>query len=183
MRRSFWGLLVLMAALAGLTGRMALPAHAAGLPDVLVVTMQYGAALHQAPSSDSPIAVTASCGEYLSVVGAQDGWYRVYSRAIYLWVGGARVADASLVASPDCSNAVTYQVDDWVSTSVPSGCLSQRSSPSRSASYTHCVENGTIYQIASGPIASGGEDWFEVWSADNGGGWMLAQFLIGLPHS
>ncbi len=126
--------------------------------------------------------MTASCGEYLTVVGARDGWYRVYTRSLYFWIGGARVADASLVAAPDCSNAVTYQVDDWVSTSVPSGCLSQRSSPSRGATFTHCVENGTLYQIKSGPIESNGEDWFAVSSPDYGDGWMLAQYLIGLSH-
>ncbi len=183
MRRSFWGVLVLVVALAGLTGSMAQATHAAGLPDTVVITMQYGAALHQSPSSDSSIALIASCGEYLTVVDARQGWFQVYTRGLYFWVGGARVADASVVASPDCSNAITYQVDDLVSTYVPSGCLSQRSSPSRSASFSHCVENGTVYQLKSGPIAVSGEDWFQVWSADNGYGWMLAQYLIGLPHT
>jgi hypothetical protein len=167
---------VAVGAVVGLT-RAPSTVHAAALPDVVVVVKQYGAALRTAPDSDAPISYTASCGDFLTVVGARDGWYEVYAHATYLWVGGARVADAAAPPSYDCSAAFTFQIGDEVQTLVPSGCLSLRYTPSRQAPYDYCVENGHHYFIANGPIEVDGEDWFEVWSASTDSGWVLAEYL------
>lgn len=150
-------------------------------PPVVVVIKQYGAALRVAPSSEAEIIITASCGETLSVVGAHDGWFEVYSRAQFLWVGGARVADAGRPPQFSCREAVTFQVFDVVETFVVTGCLSLRTLASRDAPFEHCVTNGQRYVILNGPIEVAGEDWFEVWSAETGSGWVLAQFIFPGP--
>jgi hypothetical protein len=157
------------------------PAAATTQPPAVVVIKQYGAALRVAPSSEAEIVVTASCGETLSVVGSQDGWYEVYSRAQYLWVGGARVADAARPPQFSCREAVTFQVFDTVETFVVTGCLSLRAYASRNAPFEHCVTNGHRYTILNGPIEVAGEDWFEVWSGETGSGWVLAQFIFPMP--
>lgn len=159
-----------------LVGMRVVPAHAR--PGAVVVIKPFGAALRYEPSSDATIAAVASCGEHLSVVGEAGGWYRVYSRAQYLWVGGARVADEGSRPRPDCSQGFTFEPGDTVITYVASGCLSLRRTPSRSAEYYSCVDNGHRYIIGNGPIASEGEDWFEVWSEGMGYGWVLAQHLL-----
>lgn len=156
----------------------AYPEAATTQPSTVVVFKQYGAALRVAPSSEADIVVTASCGETLSVVSARDGWYEVYSRAQYLWVGGARVADAARPPAFSCREAVTFQVFDTVETFVVTGCLSLRAFASRTAPFEHCVTNGHRYTILNGPIEVSGEDWFEVWSAETGSGWVLAQFIF-----
>jgi hypothetical protein len=156
----------------------ALPEAASTQPSAVVVVKQYGAALRVAPSSEADIVVTASCGETLSVVSARDGWYEVYTRAQYLWVGGARVADVARPPAFSCREAVTFQVFDTVETFVVTGCLSLRAFASRTAPFEYCVTNGHRYTILNGPIEVAGEDWFEVWSAETGSGWVLAQFIF-----
>ena len=141
------------------------------------VVRQFGAALCTAPSGEADIVVVAACGETLTVAGENDGWYQVYARARSLWVGKARVENASAPSRPDCTNATTFQINDVVLTQVAQGCLSLRRTPSRDAPYDHCVNNGHRYTIINGPVAAEGEDWFEVQSASTGSGWVLAQFL------
>lgn len=160
----------------GLVGMHVAPARARS--GAVVVIKPFGAALRYEPSSDASVASVASCGEHLSVVGELGGWYRVYSRAQYLWVGGARVADEESGPRPDCSQGYTFEPGDTVVTHVTSGCLSLRRMPSRSAEYYSCVDNGHRYIIGNGPIESEGEDWFEVWSERTGNGWVLAQYLL-----
>ncbi|MHB8576459.1 MAG: SH3 domain-containing protein [Dehalococcoidia bacterium] len=155
--------------------------HAApSTPDTVVVTMRYGAALRLAPSSDADISTVAACGATFGVAAEQDGWYAVYAANQTLWVGGGRVADAATNV-PDCSDAVTFQVNSVAMVHVQSGCLSLRSAPSRMAAYSQCVEDGHIYTIQSGPLAVSGEDWFQVWSDSTGDGWVLADYLTRIP--
>jgi hypothetical protein len=63
---------------------------------------------------------------------------------------------------------------------VPTGCLSLRYSPSRTARYDSCVSNNHVYTIENGPIEVSGDDWFEVWSPSTGDGWTLAQYLYAI---
>ena len=181
MRRLALALLMFTLVAAGLNKAAPAARAAAAVPQVVVVTKQYGAALRRQPSSEATIVYLAACGETLSVAGSQDGWYRVYSRASYLWVGAGRVADADSPPSYDCSNAVTFEPAQVVFASVPTGCLSLRETPSRDASYSACVDSGTPFQLENGPIEVAGEDWFQVSSPVFGQGWMLDEFLAGTP--
>jgi hypothetical protein len=161
------------------------PAVRSGLPGSVVVTKPYGAAVRVSPASDARIALSLGCGSTLRVLGESAGWYRVALEApqgiaagvLEGFVGQLRVADAATAPRPDCSGAVLYRVNDPVVTSVQSGCLSLRETPSRSATILRCVENGTRYAIVNGPIEVDGEDWFEVSDPSIGRGWSLAQFL------
>jgi hypothetical protein len=142
----------------------------------VVVTKRHGAALRANPSSDAPIQVIVPCGTQLTLVGQTQGWYRVFKTkpAAFGWVSGLRMTPLGSAPAFICAGAVTYQVGDRVRTHVPTGCLSLRSSPSRQASYAHCVANGHIYAITNGPIEVAGEDWFGVFSASTGaaGPWL-----------
>lgn len=81
--------------------------------------------------------------------------------------------------SADCSGGLSLSVGQPVRTYVPSGCLSLRATPSRSAAMLTCVENGWGYQIVNGPVDPGtGEDWFEVYNSRTGSGWVLADHLL-----
>jgi len=146
-----------------------------------VVVKRYGAAVRAAPISDARILTVVGCSAVLRVLDATAGWYRVSTGGTEGWVGGARVADTGSAPRVDCAGAVTYQTGDQVVSSVPSGCLSLRESPSRTAVIVQCVENGTRYAIVNGPIDVDGEDWFEVTSTRFGRGWSLAQFLLPAP--
>ncbi len=145
----------------------------------LVIIKSYGAALRFQPDSDAGIAYVASCGDVFPVVDSYGGWYQVYSYAYddYLWVGGARVANAANPPYFSCRDAVTYQMGDEVASYVRSGCLSVRYYPSRQAPYDSCVYNGHLFTLTNGPIEVDGEDWFEAWSPDTGYGWVLANYL------
>lgn len=149
-----------------------------GNPSVVVVK-RYGAALRASASSEAPIETILPCGTRVTLISQHQGWYRVFraSPTAIGWVGGLRVAMAYPAPTYSCAGAVTYQVGDRVRTQVPTGCLSLRSSPSRQASYAHCVANGHIYVITNGPIEVAGEDWFGVYSSSTGGGWSLARYL------
>jgi hypothetical protein len=139
--------------------------------------MKYGTALRAAPNSDARIIVVLGCGTTLRQVGVNGDWYHtVTSNQTDGWVGGARIEPAG--SAVDCAGAVTYQPGDQALSHVQSGCLSLRSSPSRDASFTHCVSNGHVYTILNGPINVSGEDWFEVTSPSTGSGWVLADFLV-----
>lgn len=141
------------------------PTPARAQSGAVVVTRQFGAALRIAPQSDATIVYTASCGDVFQVVAStSSGWYEVTWNGNYLWLGGARVADAGSSLAPDCSNARTFQIGDTVTTYVATGCLSLRYTPSRNAPYDQCVANGYAYVIVNGPIEVNGEDWFEVQS-------------------
>lgn len=143
----------------------------------LTVVKKYGAAMHRQSSSDAPVVETVACGTRLRVFDAASGWYQVEAaNQVAGWVGGVRVADAQ-TAPPDCSGAVTFPVGSSVLSHVQSGCLSVRISPSRNATYAHCVSNGHAFKIINGPVEAEGDDWFGVTSADTGNGWVLAQFL------
>jgi hypothetical protein len=150
------------------------------------VVKPYGAAVRFSPASDARIAVSVGCGTTLRVLGGSAGWYRVALDAplaiaagvLEGWVGQLRVADAATAPRPDCAGAVLFRVNDQVMTSVQSGCLSLRETPSRSATILRCVENGTRYAIVNGPIEVDGEDWFELTDPRIGRGWSLAQFLL-----
>jgi hypothetical protein len=146
----------------------------------IVISEKYGAAIRSAPSSDARILVVLSCGTVLRQLGASGGWFHGVSANGQFdgWVGGARVRSADNAGSPNCSGAVTYQPGDQVISRVQTGCLSLRSSPSRSASFTQCVSNGHVYTILNGPIDVNNEDWFQVTSPSTGSGWSLAEFLV-----
>jgi hypothetical protein len=122
------------------------------------------------------VVYTVSCGTVLPVIDSNSGWYEVQWAGNAVWVGGARVAILG-AGSSSCSNARTFQIGDQVVTYVPTGCLSLRYSPSRTAGYDSCVSNNHVYIIENGPIDVGGDDWFEVWSPSTGDGWALAQYL------
>jgi len=150
----------------------------AGAAKSVVVIERFGAALRLTPSSTAAVYVVAACGEQLPVVAIGNGWYQVHTPTGDLWVGGARVADAANPPAYDCSGAVTFQTNDQVVTSVPSGCLSLRETPATDAPYVYCVDNGHRYVIVNGPIAADGEDWFQVTSASTGSGWVIARYLL-----
>ena len=151
----------------------------AASPDVVVVAKPFGAAVRVAPSSAASIAYVVACGDELTVTGEQDGWYQVYTHAGYYWVGGARVADPrSSGFSLDCRSGFTFQMQDVVESFVPTGCLSLRLSPARTAPFVHCVDNFHRYLVMNGPVEVAGEDWYEVWSATTGPGWALAAYLF-----
>ena len=174
------GLALLLASSTGVQG--AAQARPIARDGGLVVSLPYGAALHLYPSSDAPDLVNLGCGTRLTVLGSTSGWYHVeVTDGPAGWVGAARVAVGAV--RPSCSNVVTYQVGERVITQVASGCLSLRRTPSRQASYTHCVANGHVYTITTGPIAVAGEDWFGVWSLSTGAGWSLALYLLPGPDS
>ncbi len=159
----------------------AAPASAQALPRAVVVIKQYGAALRYTPDSDNGgIYYNAACGDILYVTDSWQGWYQVYSPDYgggLLWVGGARVANASNPPYFSCRNAVPYQMGDRVVSFVPSGCLSVRYYPSRQAPYDYCVRNGTGFTLINGPIEVNGEDWFGVTSRATGDGWVLADYI------
>jgi serine/threonine-protein kinase len=162
------------------------PAARDAAPTGVVVVKPYGAAVRISPASDARIAVTVGCGATLRVLGASAGWYRVALDATQAiaagvlegWVGQLRAADAATTPRPDCTGAVLFRVNDSVVTSVQSGCLSLRETPSRTATILRCVENGTRYAVVNGPIEVDGEDWFELSDPRIGRGWSLAQFLL-----
>ncbi len=150
-----------------------------GGTQALVIIKQYGAALRSYPSSDAPIQTTLSCGARVASFDLQNGWYHVRTAAGSVgWVGGARAAPVAGAPTYNCSNAITYQVGTRVVTHVASGCLSLRATPSRQATYAHCVPNGHVYVIINGPISVAGEDWFGVFSSSTGSGWSLANYLL-----
>jgi hypothetical protein len=144
----------------------------------LVVTQRFGAALHAYPASGAPALYILPCGTRMFEVAQANGWYQVATlggpASRSGWVGGALIAAG---AAAGCANATTYQIGDGVETHVASGCLALHGTPSRRASYAHCVANGHGYLITSGPIIVAGETWLGVWSASTGVGWMLAQSL------
>ncbi len=168
----------LMIALLALSNRGSDRVRATTLPEAVEVVKPYGAALRGEPSSDAGIAHVASCGEWLTVAGEQDGWYLVYSRAAYYWVGGARVADVLERVAYTCEPGFTFQPQDVVQAIVASGCLSVRAFPGASAPYDHCVASYHRFLVTNGPIEEDGEDWFEVWSEVTGRGWARAQYLF-----
>ena len=142
------------------------------------VVKQYGAAIRSAPSSDAMIYWMASCNDVFVVIGRSSGWYEVLDTdGTSGWVGGARVSVGAAPAPVDCRGAVTFQAGGTVYASVPSGCLSIRYEPSRAAGYGACVPSGYRLEIMNGPMEVNGEDWFEVWSPNTGGGWSLAAYL------
>jgi hypothetical protein len=183
-RRITLALGALSALFVAVLGAGVAPASAAPeAPQRVVVTKQYGAALHTAPSSDADVGFSASCGDSFPVLDVQDGWYQVMTAGGPFWVGGARVADAAAPPVFDCSNAVTFPMDSWAAANVQSGCLSQRLSPSREAAIEQCVDNGTQFRVTGGPVEVAGEDWLRVWSPGYPDGWVLAQFLVpALPQ-
>lgn len=142
------------------------------------VVKRYGAAIRAAPSSDSMIYWMASCNDVFMVTGRSSGWYEILDRdGTSGWVGGARVSVGAAPAPADCRGAVTFQAGGTVIASVPTGCLSIRYEPSRTAAYDACVPSGYRLEIMNGPMEVNGEDWFEVWSPSTGGGWSLASYL------
>jgi hypothetical protein len=149
-----------------------------GAGQSLVITKRFGPALHIYPDSDAPVSTVLPCGSALSTIAQANGWYEVSENGGRLvgWVGGARAAPVSSGAI-NCGGAVTYQIGSATRTFVPAGCLSLRGAPSRQATYAHCVPNGHVYLVTSGPISTAGEDWLGVWSASTGPGWSLAQYL------
>jgi Bacterial SH3 domain len=155
--------------------------RAAAQVSSVVVTMPFGAALRYSPSSDADVYYTAACGDTFRVVDSSNGWYEVNAGGTFVWVGGARVANAASPGRYSCAGGRTFQIGDGVITRVQSGCLSLRYTPSRSAGYDSCVENGHYYVIQNGPLEVNGEDWFDVWSPSTGSGWSLAEFLYPAP--
>ena len=130
---------------------------------------------HRSPVWSASLA-SCSCGQSLSLLDEQTGWYHVSVSGRDGYVGGARAVTPG--APVDCRNAVSYQVGDEVVTQVQTGCLSLRTAPSRDASYNQCVPNGTRYRITGGPVEVNGEDWLPVTNPSIGSGWVLAQFLL-----
>jgi len=142
------------------------------------VTKPFGAAIRTAPDSDAPVVYSSDCGDLWPVLEVRDGWVRVSNGLGDGWIGGGRVAVGSPPAQASCGGAVSLHVGEYVETFVPTGCLSLRATPSRSAAILTCVSNGHAYAIVNGPFDPGtGEDWFEVYSRSTGGGWVLAEHL------
>lgn len=142
------------------------------------VMKPYGAAIRVAPSSDATIMFHKPCGDLWPVLAQQGGWVRIQTDAGAGWVGGARVAVGSPPPWADCSNARFLFTTGYVTTFVPTGCLSLRDQPSRQAAILACVPNGHVYLVTDGPFDPGtGEDWFEVYSPSTGSGWALADHL------
>lgn len=142
------------------------------------VMKPHGAAVRVAPSSDATIMFHKPCGDLWPVLAQQRGWVRIQTDAGPGWVGGARVAVGSPPPWADCSNARFLYTTAYVTTFVPTGCLSLRDRPSREAAILDCVSNGHLYLVTDGPFDPGtGEDWFEVYSPATGSGWALADHL------
>ena len=167
---------------------LALPSHALAAEPAAVHTQRaqqyarvvkpYGAAIRTAPDGDAPIVHSSACGDLWPVLETRNGWVRVTNGVEGGWIGGARVALGSPPAA-DCSGGFSFHVLQEVRTYVPTGCLSLRTAPSRSAAMRTCVANGFYYVIVNGPVDPGtGEDWFEVDSPLTGQGWVLADHLV-----
>ena len=143
------------------------------------VVKPYGAAVRAAPDSDAPVLYSSECNDLWRVLDVRDGWVRITNGAGDGWIGGGRVALGAAPAAVDCGGTFHFYVGQQVETYVASGCLSLRSTPSRSATIEACVSNGHLYRIVNGPVDSGsGEDWFEVYSPGTGIGWVLADHLF-----
>jgi hypothetical protein len=142
-----------------------------------------GAAVRSVPISGEAhtIQFVADCNDVFPVVGSNGPWVQVWAvgpfGSDFGWIGSARVAVGPNPPPANCAGAVTYQIGARVATSVSSGCLSLRHTPSRSAGYDHCVPNGFLYQVINGPIEVSGEDWIEVYNDFTGRGWVLGEFL------
>jgi hypothetical protein len=133
-----------------------------------------------APSSEAATLLSAACGEIWPVVEVQGGWVKVRldDGAGDGWIGGARVSVNSSPRTANCAGSRMLYPGADVYTSVTSGCLSLRTSPSRDASQLACVPNGHDYTVEDGPFDPGtGEDWFNVYSPSTGQGWALAEYL------
>lgn len=142
------------------------------------VVKRYGAAIRAEPSSESMIYWMASCNDLFLVIGRAGDWYEVLDTdGTSGWVGGARVAVGAAPPRVDCRGAVTFQAGGVVYVTTPSGCLSIRHQPSRTATFDACVPGGSLLEIMNGPIEVAGEDWFEVWSPSTGRGWALAAYM------
>ncbi len=143
------------------------------------IVKPHGAAIRTAPDGDAPIVHSSDCGDLWPVLETRNGWVRVTNGVADGWIGGARVALGSPPPFADCSGGRSLSVSQPVWTYVPTGCLSLRALPSRSATMLTCVANGHQYTIVNGPVDPGtGEDWFEVYSPRTGLGWVLADHLL-----
>lgn len=164
----------------------------------VVVIKKYGAGLRAQPTTDAELLDGIPCGTVLDVIAQQPGWYHVLlstpvSRRDTLlwdgWVGGVRVRPLTDAPSDDCRDAVTFPPGIEVVTGVPTGCLSLRTQPARTAPLVRranpiastvedvCVQNGTHYWVVGGPVEVDGEDWLEVGADGIGRGWALADYL------
>ena len=142
------------------------------------VSKPFGAAIRVAPDSDAPIMFHTPCGDTWPVIGQQGGWVQIQTGVGGGWIGGARVVTGAPPPPVNCAGGRFVFTTGYVSTYVPTGCLSLRAEPSREGRILACVPNGHIYLVTNGPLDPGtGEDWFEVYSPRTGTGWSLAAHL------
>jgi hypothetical protein len=142
------------------------------------VVKQFGAAIRVVPSSDAAIMFNTRCGDVWPVLAVEGGWVKVRTDHGTGWIGGSRVIVSSTPAQVDCPEARFLFPMGYVSTFVPSGCLSLRTRPSPESPNLTCVVNGHVYAVLDGPFDPGtGDDWFKVTSPGTGTGWALAEHL------
>lgn len=142
------------------------------------VVKRFGATVRAVPSSDAAIMFNTHCGDLWPVLAVDGGWVKVRTDSGAGWIGGSRVVVSSTPAVVDCSEARFLFPTGYVSTLVPTGCLSLRSRPFSEAPILSCVGNGHVYAVLDGPFDPGsGDDWFKVSSPSTGTGWALAEYL------